>query len=177
MTDRGCYGLPSVYSHTSATCQSCVVRATCKDKALSVLQLVRGAIKVDDLIDAYRLSYVAAADVTITLTPEQRARVITAPTKLQRRLENLMLAGFDKVAAVAFKRGENPFREDGAKHLRLVGEKLLQGRVVKADLRAAFQRQFGWSTATAASEVSNAVAILSGLDLINETRFHLELRT
>jgi hypothetical protein len=153
------------------------VRASCKDKALSILQLARGAIKVDDLIDGYRLSYAGMDTPPRTLAPEQQARVITAPSKLRRRLENLMLAGFDRVAAVAFGQGENPFREDGAKHLRLVGDSLLQGRVAKADLRQAFQHQFGWSAATAASEVSNAVATLSGLDLINETRSYIELRT
>ena len=49
MTDRGCRGLASVYSHTSATCGGCEVRDACGAKAFDTLQRVRGHIKVDDL--------------------------------------------------------------------------------------------------------------------------------
>lgn len=178
MTDRGCYGLPSVYSHTAKTCGSCAARDDCKSKAFTVLQMIRGTVMVDDLIRSFQLSYAAPESIgkTLTITPAQHARLILAPSKIAGRLERLFLQGFDKIARMAFLQRQNPFPQKGAKHLHLAGELLLQGAVTKAGFREACIERFGWSTGTAASEVSNAVALLSGLNLVIESRTTMELR-
>jgi hypothetical protein len=137
----------------------------CRPKALGALEQLRGSMPVDQLIMEFRADY---AQPATALTVEQRRLVASMPVKIAGRLEQLLLRHFDKRAQTVFTHGQNPFPEAGAKHLHLAGQMLLAGGFTKAEFRKECEARFGWSEGTAFSQVSQALALLRGLALVQE---------
>lgn len=176
MTDRGCVGLPSVFSHVSSTCATCEARPECSGKVLTTLQRIRGSVQVDDLISQFRLGFVEQALEKPELTLQQRTAVASMPAKVAGRLKALLLDGFDQTAKSRFAQGDNPFPGSGAKHLHLAGQLLLAGGFTKLEFRTRCIERYGWSTNTAFVEVSRAIALLRGLGLTHEINARVQLR-
>jgi hypothetical protein len=165
MTDRGCFGMPSVFNPASKTCQGCPGSSQCRDRALDALERVRGTIRVEHLIMEFRTEFVQPA---AALTLEQESVVASMPAKIMERLRGLLLARFDRKASVALLHGINPFPERGAKHMHLAGQLLLAGGFTKSQFRKECEQRFGWTEGTAFSQVSQAIALLRGLGLTTE---------
>jgi hypothetical protein len=151
--------MPSVLNVASDTCKSCTGLTQCRTSALETLHRIRDSISVEDLIHELRVGYeVKPVLQNITL-------VASMPTKVAKRLNSLLSKGFERSALSALQDGHNPFPPNGAKHMHLVGELLLQGSFTKGDYRRLCIAKFGWKEGTAFSEVSMAIALLRGLGL------------
>lgn len=162
VTDRGCMGMPSVLNVASPSCQSCKGFAPCRTAALSVLETVRGTVKVDDMIHELRAGQEGAKPAV-----EIEFAIASVPKKVAPRLRSLLAKGFDRAARDALRDGVNPFPLSGAKHMHLAGELLLLGRFTKGQYRQDCMNKFGWAEGTAFSEVSMAIALMRGLGLVS----------
>ncbi len=170
MSDRGCFGLPSVFSLQSDTCSSCSARTACSEKSYALLLRVRGSVDVERYIQDLRLEFAGLGEqrARASLTLAQLTTVESMPARLRGRLKRLLLDRFDVVARQSLEQGENPFPESGSKVMHLAGEMLLAGGMTKIGFRNACQNQLGWSYGTAATESSVALALLRGLGLTKE---------
>ncbi len=171
MTDRGCFGLPSTFNPSSSVCTRCDARPDCRGKSIGVLERIGSHVAVDKLLHSLRLSLVVdpMPRGVDGLTDEQARTVASAPTKIAKRLGNLLRDQFDSYALHELREGRNPFPIKGAKHLHLVGDMLLAGGFTKKSLKEACMDRFAWGAPAAFSTVTQTVALLRGLGLLCET--------
>ncbi len=165
MTDRACFGLPSVFNPASEACTGCAARRRCGEASIAVLQKIRSVVDVEAKIQALRLEF-AGVPASAPITLEQSRSIASLPVKLQARIRRLFEARFDQAAKQSLAVGENPFPKDGNKASRLAGELLLAGSFTKAQFRTACMERFNWTYPTAATESSVALALLKGLGLV-----------
>lgn len=163
--------MASVLNPESPTCQRCSALEPCRVRALQSLDRVKGAIKVDHLIE--RLEHGSTQGYILSL--EDHRAIATTPRKVAGRLESLLTKGFHVIARRKLAAGQNPFPVSGAKHIHLAGEMLLAGGFTKGQLRQQCIERFQWTEGTAFSEVSQAVALLRGLRLVRQTQDHIHL--
>ena len=164
MTDLGCFGMPSTYNAASIICQRCPFFVPCGKSAQAILAALRGGITADRMLES-----LTPPRVVLQPTQSHITRIHAAPIKVQPRLERLLNDGFDQKAAEAFANGRNPFPLSGSKQMHQAGQMLLQGGFTRHQLRDWCIETMGWSKASAASQVSNDVALLRSLALVEES--------
>lgn len=163
MIDRGCFGLPSVYNRHSNVCSKCPVRVACANRAFEFLRKVSPVIDVHDLM----VNYADIATPPLGLSGPQRTAVASMPGRVGPRLEKLFLSGFDQRAKQQIRLGQNPFGKTSNKVTRLLVDMLLRSQVDRSTLTDKVATSFLWHRTTASSEISNSIALLRGLDLID----------
>lgn len=163
MRELGCFGMPSTHDPEADVCKACCSYVVCGKIAHTVLVALRDAAGSPRVTDALMLPHTPQQS-----EPSRLTRINAAPKKVQPRLAKLLNKGFDRLAREAFESGRNPFPQQKSKVLWLMGEQLLEGGIERSKVRDWCELNLLWSRAAAQSQVSNEVALLRGLGLVEE---------
>lgn len=159
MTDLGCFGLPSTYNESSPACGACPHRNPCKKSAFQILQAVRGLVDISAFLEGLTDKYL----VVNTLPIEHR--VNAAPAKIRDRLRRMLESGQHLALQARMSTGQNPFRESQDVCMFEMGRQLSLGGFTRSAI-ADHLMSMGWKESSARSHVSNCIALLKALDLV-----------
>lgn len=163
MSDLGCFGMPSVFNAKSEFCKRCHSFERCRPTAEKVLATVSKRIPLHEQTQQLLDNYVVGMP-SRTMTE----RVLSAPKKVQARLRGLLEQGFDRRARYELGQGRDPFPASASKEMHEAVRRLLAGGFTRQELRDWCIQTLGWTQAAAASQVSNTIALLRGLALIQD---------
>lgn len=106
-----------------------------------------------------------SSQLSMQLTEDQLKRLEGLPVKVAPRVRLLMQRGIDARSRRDVAAGRNPFPDDTNRYMWLACEMLLHGGFNRSSLKNAFIAQLKFTPATAASHVSNTVAIFNALGI------------
>ncbi len=67
----GCYGLPSTHNLTTATCQACGVKASCRTAALELAKQVNETVDIQPIVDRLKTDSDAPIKIKRTRKPKE----------------------------------------------------------------------------------------------------------
>jgi hypothetical protein len=169
----GCFGSVLSYDTSDAICSGCAFMGDCGEAAHKAMSEIRKDMDVPDLenkfdrdqvkngnsIDDSKVKskrIVSVASRRLKLTPQQLEIVDdpSLPIKARKLIGSLYRKGIDgEYMLAALNQGINPFTNEPPKVLRLACDALMQGSILKPDLRRIFERN-DMSRGTANSQVS-----------------------
>lgn len=185
----GCFGVPSVFSFTSPVCTGCASSQACRAASYQALLSMADSPFVGRFIAEHEAHNRQSScqveapahrpDVTINApvprvkgefvpTEDQMRALESLPKKAAAYMLRLLKKGYADRIKEAARLGVNPFRNAPAKGAYVAYELLMQGRVSKSGLRAAFQERLGWTEGAAFSEVSMIWRVFCAMDIAQE---------
>lgn len=184
MTHPSCFGLPSVFLAASPVCAGCKSRDLCVSASHQMLVSLSTRMDVSrDLAQLERTARVvraqafpateiettipapapAAVQIKLAIDAGAQSMLDNLPVHVAKVMRPMIRRGLDTKARYSIAAGKNPFDESSPRWLQTTGECLLAGGMTKAELRARFMSEFGWSEGTAFSRVSIIATLLPAL--------------
>jgi hypothetical protein len=110
-----------------------------------------------------KVEFSLTADMTATI-----ARIAAQNKKAAIQATRLCEQGHMRMLRAMLPRGGNPFVESGPAYLRVVCDALIGGGFTRAQLRVDMAEKLGWTEDTAASHISQAIAILGAFRIVGK---------
>ena len=186
-----CFGLPSLISETSPTCQACKVHQECAQSACSFLVGIGTHIDLPGELARVKglLAHpLKSVDALVILSMPELPEVISGadkvkdsevseaqeiligklPVKARQKMRSLIKQGIDKIAASDVTNGTNPFNLDKHGYLHVCCELLIQRELMaKIELRRELESQMKWTEGTAWARMATACALFEALGIAN----------
>lgn len=161
----GCFGSAMTFSEDAAECRGCIFASKCAPLSNERRQAMRARLGLDPEPTPKRTVRARGAEMTGGL-----------PKKVAALLERFEQAGIKITDALRANR--NPFEEHRPVFMRLTCHLLLRlpDGFSRMNLMTAFQRKLNWSEGTASAHVSQAIAVLTALDLIENLNGTIKLK-
>jgi hypothetical protein len=177
-----CFGIPSIFSFKSETCNNCAAREECRSAAYARLLAVADEPIVKHLISVHQqheqqkvqaLPLDTARPVPVSfkpskkreLTEQEEDRLKTVPKKVAAYLRSIWTRSKDVEMNRLFKQGKNPFDPERAKPYHLAFETLSNGRISRENLAKSLMNGLGWTYSAAHSQASMILHVLPALGL------------
>lgn len=183
MIHKGCFGIPSIFSFTSKTCERCSDFSDCQQGSYAALSHVSKSLS-GDLLTQHR-NYSGTAPLQRGLNVSKPTPVRTTKLKQIKReltaeqesivdgcqknvgifLTKLYERGMDDLIEDRILMNENAFEEDGYRPYHLAYKYLTQGCVSRPYMTQMFQQDMGWTRKAARSQSAVVWEVFLALDL------------
>lgn len=161
----GCFGSAMTFSEEAAECRGCIFAGKCAPQSHERRQAMRVRLGLEPEPAPKRITQKRTAEMTGGL-----------PKKVAALLERFEKTGIKITDALRANR--NPFEDQRPVFMRLTCHLLLRlpDGFSRMNLMTAFQRKLNWSEGTASAHVSQAIAVLTALDLIENLNGTIKLK-
>ena len=106
--------------------------------------------------------------VGMEIMPDEESVIATLPVKSQKIAVSLCKNGLITRIKKDLSEGRNTFAKTGPQFIRESLNMLITGGFTRSELKGRFQKELSWEDTTAASHVSQIVAILLGFRIAQE---------